>query len=639
MKHIIVGTAGHIDHGKTALVKALTGIDADRLKEEKQRGITIDIGFADLTVGDYRFGFVDVPGHERFVKNMLAGAHGLDVVMLVVAADESIMPQTREHFDICRLLHVKTGLVALTKSDIVDEELLELARAEVEDFVSGSFLEGAPIVAISSRTGSGIEELKSALVTLAADIQPKALSAVARLPVDRAFSIKGFGTVVTGTLIAGELKSGDEIEILPAGARTRVRNLQVHGRDTDRAFAGQRTAINLQGVNVEQVERGSVLAPAGRLRATSMIDARLDLLVSAPRPLTHRARVRLHHGTVEVMARVVVLGGSRAEGLHYIEPGKSEIVQLRLEEPVTALPGDRFIIRSYSPQVTIGGGIVIDALPEKHRIRDAAARARLEQLEKANATERAAVFIEMASARGMNAGEIAARTGATDEQIINMARELVQADRAIEVASAPLLLLSTESYRQLSAGAITMLTEHHKREPLSLGLSREEVRERLFSDLKPEVFRAVVARLIEERKVAAERDTLRLASHRPALSEADAAAKRALEAAFKAAGLQAGTIEEVAASAGIKTELARKLYTLLAAEHRIVRVGDLVFHADSIEDLKSRVRAQKSVNPRMDVAIFKEITGGLTRKHAIPLLEFLDRERITRRVGNEREIL
>src|SRR5215216_1730831 len=304
MKHIIVGTAGHIDHGKTALVKALTGIDADRLKEEKQRGITIDIGFADLTVGDYRFGFVDVPGHERFVKNMLAGAHGLDMVMLVVAADESIMPQTREHFDICRLLHVKTGLVALTKSDLVDEELLELARAEVEDFVGGSFLEGAPIIAISSRTGSGIEELKGALVTLAAEVRPKAVSAVARLPVDRSFSIKGFGTVVTGTLIAGELKSGDEIEILPAGARTRIRNLQVHGRDTDRAFAGQRTAINLQGVNVEQVERGSVLAPAGRLRATSMIDARLDLLPTAPRPLTHRARVRLHHGTVEVMARV-----------------------------------------------------------------------------------------------------------------------------------------------------------------------------------------------------------------------------------------------------------------------------------------------------------------------------------------------
>jgi selenocysteine-specific elongation factor len=639
MKHIIVGTAGHIDHGKTALVKALTGIDADRLKEEKQRGITIDIGFADLTVGDYRFGFVDVPGHERFVKNMLAGAHGLDLVMLVVAADESIMPQTREHFDICRLLHVKSGLIALTKSDLVDDELLELAQAEVEDFVSGSFLEGAPIIAVSSRTGGGIEELKNALVGLAAGIQPKAVSAVPRLPVDRAFSIKGFGTVVTGTLIAGELKSGDEIEVLPTGARTRVRNLQVHGHDTDRALAGQRTAINLQGVNVEQVGRGSVLAPAGRLRATSMIDARLDLLASAPRPLTHRARVRFHHGTVEVMARVVTLGASLGEGLRAIEPGKSEIVQLRLEEPVTALPGDRFIIRSYSPQVTIGGGIVIDALPEKHRIRDAGARVRLEQLEKADAPERAAVFIEMEGARGMNASEFAARTGATDEQIAEFARDLVRADRVIEVSTTPLLLLSVESYRRLSARATEILTEHHRREPLSLGLSREEVRERIFNDLKPEIFRSVIARLVEEGKIAAERDSLRLATHRPALSDADTAAKQALEAALKAAGLQAGTLEESAAKAGVKVEFARKLYNLLTAERRIVRIGDLVFHADSIEDLKSRVRAQKAVNPKMDVTVFKELTGGLTRKYAIPLLEFLDRERITRRVGNEREIL
>ncbi|HSF23728.1 MAG TPA: selenocysteine-specific translation elongation factor, partial [Blastocatellia bacterium] len=310
MKHIIVGTAGHIDHGKTALVKALTGVDADRLKEEKQRGITIDIGFADLAIGEFRFGFVDVPGHERFVKNMLAGAHGLDLVMLVIAADESVMPQTREHFDICRLLRVKSGLVALTKSDLVDEEMLELSRSEVEDFVRGSFLENAPIVPVSSRTREGVDELKRVLVELASSVEPKAAEAVPRLPVDRAFSIKGFGTVVTGTLIAGELKSGDEIEVLPGGVKTRVRNLQVHGQDTSRAIAGQRTAINLQGVNIEQAQRGSVLAPAGRLRATSMIDARLDLLKTASRPLSQRVRVRLHHGTAEAMARVVILTGS-----------------------------------------------------------------------------------------------------------------------------------------------------------------------------------------------------------------------------------------------------------------------------------------------------------------------------------------
>ena len=637
MKHIIVGTAGHIDHGKTALVKALTGIDADRLKEEKQRGITIDIGFADLALGDYRFGFVDVPGHERFVKNMLAGAHGLDLVMLIVAADESVMPQTREHFDICRLLHVKSGLVALTKSDLVDEELLELARAEVEDFVKGSFLEGAPIIPVSSRTLAGVEELKQALVDIAADVQPKAAQAVPRLPVDRAFSIKGFGTVATGTLIAGSIKSGDEVEILPSGARTRIRNLQVHGQDTNLALAGQRTAINLQGVNVEQVGRGSVLAPAGRLRVTSMIDARLDLLETAPRPLTHRARVRLHHGTVEVMARVVILPAEQGEVS--VEPGGSALVQLRLEEPTAALPGDRFIIRSYSPQLTVGGGVVIDALPEKHRIRDVAARARLEQLEAADGVERARLFIEMAGPRAMSAGELAARTGATDEQIAEFARRLIASDEVIEVASAPPLLLSKESYRLLASRTVELLADHHKREPLALGLSREEVRERIYANLKPEVFRACMARLADEGKVAAERDALRLASHKPALTDEDATAKQALEAAFKGAGLQAGTLEEAASSAGIAVERARKLYNLLSADRRVQRVGDFIFHVDTIEDLKSRVRAQKSVNPKIDVAVFKEITGGLTRKYAIPLLEFLDRERITRRVGNERVIL
>jgi len=640
MKHIIVGTAGHIDHGKTALVKALTGIDADRLKEEKQRGITIDIGFADLAIGDFRFGFVDVPGHERFVKNMLAGAHGLDLVMLVVAADESVMPQTREHFDICRLLRLKSGLVALTKSDLVEDELLELARAEVEDFVKDSFLEGAPIIPVSSRTGSGIEELKQSLVNLADLVEPKTTFAVPRLPIDRAFSVKGFGTVVTGTLVTGEIAVGDELDVLPSGLRARVRNVQVHGHDTSRALAGQRAAINLQGLNLDQVGRGSLLAAAGRLGPTSMLDVRLQLLGSAPRALKQRTRVRLHHGTAEVMARVVILQGSgRNQELNSIQPGVDALVQLRLEEPVTAVPGDRFIIRSYSPQVTIGGGVIIDALPGKHRIRDSAALARLEQLENADLGERVAVFVEIAGAGGASEAEIAARTGATDEQIAATTRELTDNGRLMEVSAAPLMFISAESYRALADRVTEMLTDHHRREPLSLGLSREEVRDRVFGQVRPEIFRAVISRLGKEGKVIAERDGLRSASHRPALTDADESTKRALETAFRAAGLQAGTLEETAAATGTKIELARKLYNLLAAERRLVRIGDFVFHVESIDDLKTRIRARKAVNPKIDVAVFKEITGGLTRKYAIPLLEYLDRERVTRRVGNEREIL
>ncbi|MBI3653346.1 MAG: selenocysteine-specific translation elongation factor [Acidobacteria bacterium] len=672
MKNIIVGTAGHIDHGKTALVKALTGVDADRLKEEKQRGITIDIGFADLTIGELQFGFVDVPGHERFVKNMLAGAHGLDLVMLIVAADESIMPQTREHFDICRLLQVQSGLVALTKADLVDEELLELARAEVEDFVQGSFLADAPIIAVSSRTGAGLDELKTALVKLAADLQPKNLTATPRLPVDRSFSIKGFGTVVTGTLIAGELKNGDEIEVLPEGARTRVRNLQTHGRNTEVAHAGQRTAVNLQGISKEQAERGSVLTLVGRLQTTSMLDVRLDLLAGAPRPLTHRARVRLHHQTREVMARVSLMADSelrRADsqeqpGIHRptpqpyknhegqatirhslsaiegIAPGASDYVQLRLEEPIAALPGDRFIIRSYSPQITIGGGVILDALPHKHRLREATARDWLARLEKADSLrERVAIFIEMAGEQAMNANTIAARSGATDSQIDEIAAALKSEKRVVEISKAPLLLIATQAYHHLLSQVQALLAAHHKREPLSLGVGREEVRERLFGALQAEIFRSVITRLADEKKLIAERDMLRLTSHTPAVSGADADTKQALEAAFKAAGLQAGTLEEIAAGLKLPVTLARKFYNLLLAERRITRIGDFVFHQQVIEELKQRVRSQKTVNPKMDVAVFKDLTGGLSRKHAIPLLEFLDRERITRRVGNEREIL
>jgi selenocysteine-specific elongation factor len=643
MKHIIVGTAGHIDHGKTALVKALTGIDADRLKEEQERGITIDIGFADLTLEEFRIGFVDVPGHERFVKNMLAGAHGLDLVMLVVAADESIMPQTREHFDICRMLQVKSGLVALTKSDLVDQELCELARAEVEDFVRGSFLEGAPIIPVSSRTGEGIDNLKKALGELAGMVELKRTAAVMRLPIDRAFSIKGFGTVVTGTLIAGELRIGEDVEVLPSGVRTRVRNIQVHGSDTDLALAGQRTAVNLQGLTLEQVARGSVLAPAARLRSTSMIDAQLDLLESAPRPLSQRARVRLHHGTAEVMARVVILAGDEEAADHgsetAIRPGNSGLVQLRLEESIVALPGDRFIIRSYSPQVTIGGGTVLDSLPEKHRIKEKSIREALRRLKDESLTQKAATLLEMAGTRALTASELAARIGATNEQIESIRHELVSSGQAIEVSAAPLILISTESGQSLAEKIVDVLKDHHHAEPLSLGLNREEVRERVFGNIRPEIFRAVVQLLTAAGKIAAQRDTLRLAAHEPELSESDSNAKDKLEENIRLARFQAGTLQEFAAASGIPPELARKLYNLLAAGNRVQRIGDFVFHSDSIEELKMLIRARKSISNKIDVAVFKEITGGLSRKHAIPLLEFLDREKITRRVGNDREIL
>src|SRR5713226_5699350 len=412
-KSIIVGTAGHIDHGKTALVRALTGVDADRLPEEKRRGITIDIGFADLDLGEVRIGFVDVPGHERFVKNMLAGAHGIDVVALVIAADESVMPQTREHFDICRLLGVRQGLVVITKRDLVEEDLLQLVRAEAEALVSGSFLEDAPIIAVSSRTGEGIDGLKAALLVVGQQAPSRSSDFVTRLPIDRAFTMRGFGAVVTGTLIAGEISEGEELEMWPAGARVRVRGVQVHGAPVAWAFAGQRTAINLGGVEAAEIERGMTLTLPGRLRPTQIIDAQIQMLADAPRALRSRQRVRVHLGAAEVLGRVRVLedGGE-------IKPGAIGFAQLRFELPVVGVLGDRFIIRSYSPSRTIGGGMILDAFAIKHRSRDVTAvRARLKTLLGGDRARQLSLFVENATLDGLRRADIAARTGWRDEVI------------------------------------------------------------------------------------------------------------------------------------------------------------------------------------------------------------------------------
>ncbi|MBL8208426.1 MAG: selenocysteine-specific translation elongation factor [Blastocatellia bacterium] len=637
MKRIIVGTAGHIDHGKTALVRALTGVDADRLKEEKERGITIDIGFADLTVGDTHFGFVDVPGHERFVKNMLAGAHGIDLVMLVVAADESVMPQTREHFDICRLLEVKAGLVVITKADLADEDFIELVEAEVSEFVAGSFLANAPIIRVSSKTGQGIDELKKTLAQLAAKVTLRDANAVARLPIDRVFTIKGFGTVVTGTLIAGSVKTGDELELLPSQMpRIRVRGLQVHGKTMNEAQAGERTAINLQGIEVADVTRGQVLAPAGRLAATNMLDVNLQLLKSAPKPLRSRSRVRLHHGTAEALARVILLGQTE------LAPGGKAFAQLRLETPLLALPQDRFIVRSYSPAITIGGGVIVDALPNKHRLREAAAAAaKLETLAQADETERLALLVEMAGEAGMSFTALAARSGATDQTIKKVADHFTKTRRLI--AATPQLLIAREPFESLAKQVRERLKAFHKKAPLESGLGREELRERIFAKLPAEIFRAVISQLTERNEVVAEKDLLRLSTHRVALSTEEQAAKDHLAQIYLQAKLQPISLEDALKSAapsfGIDAARAQRFAQMLINSGELVRVGELVFHRQTLEELRTTLQQYKATNgAKIDVGIFKDLTG-VSRKYAIPLLEYLDRSRITRRVGETREIL
>ena len=639
MKRIIVGTAGHIDHGKTSLVKALTGVDADRLKEEKERGITIDIGFADLTVGDVHFGFVDVPGHERFVKNMLAGAHGIDLLMLVVAADEGVMPQTREHFDICRLLEVKAGLVVITKTDMVEAEFAELVEAEVAEYVTGSFLQGAPILKVSSRTGEGIEELKKTLGALAKKVEERDERAVARLPIDRVFTIKGFGTVITGTLIAGRIGAGDELELLPSDKRrSRARGLQVHGHATQEAKAGERTAINLQGIELDEVARGQVLAPAGRLAASSMLDVRLTLLKSAPRSLRSRSRVHLHIGTAEVLARVVLLGQNE------LAPGGTCFAQLRLESPALALPTDHFIVRSYSPAVTIGGGVIVDPLPHKHRLREGATVvSQLEKLVSADESERIALLVEMAGERGMSYAELAARSGSTDETIKRTADSLTKTKRLIAAVSNPLLLIGRTEFENLAKQVRALLKDFHSRQPLESGMSREEVREKIFANLSPDIFRAVIIQLSDRNELVAEKDLLRLAAHRVALSADEQAAKDHLAEIYARAALQPISLEEAIAQAGsqfgIDQARAQRFAQMLVNSGDLVKVADLVFHRSAIETLRQTLQGYKAEHgAKLDVGAFKDLTG-ISRKYAIPLLEYLDRQRVTRRVGDAREIL
>ena len=639
MKRIIVGTAGHIDHGKTALVKALTGVDADRLREEKERGITIDIGFADLSLGKTHFGFVDVPGHERFVKNMLAGAHGIDLVLLVVAADEGVMPQTREHFDICRLLKVKSGLIAITKADLADDELAMLVEAEVSDFVQGSFLEGEPVVRVSSRTGQGITELKQALEQLARSVPSRDAAAVARLPIDRIFTIKGFGTVVTGTLVAGTLTPGDELEILPStGLRTRARGLQVHSRTVDAARAGERTAVNVQGLEVSDLARGQVLVPAGRLQATSIADARLELLPSAKRPLKTRTRVRFHCGTAEILARVILLDAAQ------LEPGKRTLAQLRMETPILVLPGDHFIIRSYSPSMTIGGGTILDVHPQKHRKKDTRRAIEfLSQCETADELEKIALYAEAAGESGTSLTEIAMHTGLTDQVISDAVKKLERTGRILIAGENLATLISRVAFETIGRRMIQLVKAAHKKAPLDRGISREELRARIGSSVRAETFRALVKDAVDRGLLVSERELVRDSRHQVNLSSDEQAAKDELAQIYAEAALETMALDDavntIAGRFGFGAQHAQRFAQMLLTSGELVRVADLVFHKSALDGLRADLaRFKRERGSNIDVAAFKDLTG-VSRKYAIPLLEYLDRQRITRRNGDVREIL
>jgi selenocysteine-specific elongation factor len=630
MKSAIVGTAGHIDHGKTALVKALTGIDADRLEEEKRRGITIDIGFAhfELPAPDgtqLRLGFVDVPGHERFVRNMLAGIGGIDLVLLVIAADEGIMPQTREHFDICRLLAVRRGITVLTKSDMVDAETLEVVRLEVADYLRGSFLDASrsPMVAVSALTGDGFDDLRVALARVASEVNAKNSEALARLPIDRVFTMKGFGTVVTGTLVAGTIRKEDELEVFPAQQRVRVRGVQVHGSAAEAAIAGQRTALNLASLSTEDLARGMTVAAAGAFHSTSRIDVQLSLLPAA-KPLKSGARVHFHAYTSEAIAEV------RLYGTRQLKPGEVAFAQLRFSEPMLILPGDRFIVRQLSPVVTIGGGLVLDASPLARKQRAETVTAFLEIVRDGSPEQ-------ILSAR-------VARRGATGLPLDDIPGEMnVRKSEAAKLAASSGLVLCNQSlvalaaYATAKADTLQAVKNFQDANPLVAGIGKEQLRDGL--KLGTDIFYSVLGKLAEEKKIEVGGELVHLPGRGVVMKDEESESKKIIEHAFASTGLKVPSLKEVLAGLKVDKVRAQKIVTLLLRDRILIKVSDdLVFHQSTLAELCQKVSALKATTPKIDVGRFKDMTG-VSRKYAIPLLEYLDRERVTRRVGDERVIL
>jgi selenocysteine-specific elongation factor len=633
MPHLIVGTAGHIDHGKTALVKALTGIDADRLKEEKERGITIDIGFAHLSLDSKTtIGFIDVPGHERFIKNMLAGVGGIDLVMLVIAADESVMPQTREHLDICSLLHIRQGFTVLTKIDKVDSEMADLVEIEVREFLKGSFLERSPVLRVSSHTGQGIPELIQTLRESIKNTGPKDAADIFRLPVDRCFTMKGFGTVVTGTLIAGRVQKEEEVEILPIQRVTRVRGIQVHGKAASEAVAGQRTALNLQGIEVDDVQRGMVLTAPRLFTPTSMLDCHIELLRSAS-PIELHKRVRFHIGTAELMANLVLLGQDR------LLPGNSAFAQVRLEEPAFALPSDRFIIRQYSPMITIGGGEILDAQPEKHRRSDQRAVEKLRVFKDGDDDDAVLSIIEDAGLHGIDLPKLAARRGIAPDRARERLLGMAKKGKLRILTENPMVVVSGAAFKTAADAAAATVKRFHETNPLVQGISREELRVRAVRDASNLVFQAVLDKLAADKKVSIALDVIHEFGRKVTLRADEEKIRAQLLERFRSLGLQVPSPDGVIDSLKLDRTTAKKIVQLMLKENALVKISEeMVIDRETLDKLISGVRALKSKNPKLGVAEFKDLTG-VSRKWAIPLLEYLDRQRVTRRVGDDRMIL
>ena len=633
MKQVILGTAGHIDHGKTSLIRAATGIDTDRLKEEKLRGITIELGFAsiDLPSGQH-VGIVDVPGHEKFVKNMVAGATGIDIVAMVIAADEGVMPQTREHMEICTLLGIRHGFVALTKIDMVDEEWLELVIEDISDFLQGTFLEDAPIVPVSSTTGKGIPDFINTLESMVSHVPERSVAGLFRLPIDRVFTMKGFGTVITGTLISGRIGVGDTIIVYPPGITSKVRGIQVHNQSVEHADVGMRTAINFQGLEKSAVQRGDVLARPDTLVPSYMIDVQFNYLASNSKPIKNRTRVRFHTGTSEVLGVLVLLESEE------LLPGESTVAQIRLDAPVAIVKDDRFVIRSYSPVRTIGGGQVLNPIPKKHKRFKPEIIDGLKALTESGTDEIILHHASDAGAEGISHVQLKLMTNLPDKQLDGALGGLLSRRALIQIDKENRLYIHGESFEQLKAGATGFLKIYHKANPLRKGMSKEELKSKFPSVLSGKLFNLVLNQMIKEKAVVQDEDTVHLAEHKVSLGQDQAEVRKKILETYQTAGLQPPYFKELGKSLDIDTARARDVMNLLVKDGFIIKAkDDLFFGADAVRELKGRLVNYLETNGEITTPQFKEMAG-CSRKYLIPLLEYFDATNVTIRVGDSRKL-
>lgn len=631
MKHIILGTAGHIDHGKTTLVKTLTGVDLDRLKEEKERGITIQLGFTSLLLpGGQRLGIVDVPGHEKFIRNMVAGVGGIDIVLFTIAADEGIMPQTREHLDICKILKIQRGIIALTKTDLVDEEWLQLVQEDIAAFSKGSFLQNAPVIPLSSVTGEGIPSLLSTLDQIAGEIEEKPTAGIFRLPIDRIFTMKGFGTVVTGTLISGAVAVGDSVEILPGSFEAKVRGIQVHNEQVPQATAGLRTAINLQGIEKESVAKGSMMVHPRTLAPTTRIDVHLEQLASSPKPFKNRSVARFHSGTSEVLGKVILLDADE------LKPGGSALAQIVLDEPVVVLPHDRFVMRSYSPLYTIGGGEVLDAHPHKHKRLEEETVVPLGAMQGSSVKEHALLFIGDAGFAGLDLRQLTARMGRDPSQLTGILGALTGEKKLVLIDKETSKVISAEHYEKLQSLVLDEINDYHRKFPLKKGMLKEELKSKLPQLVDTRLFQHLLNNLLSAGRLTVDKDKLWLQEHKPQLKDAQKELKEQIAALYCKDSLTPPTVKELIDRLGSSAQETQSIVDLLTAEGQLVKVKEnLWFHREALDRLKTTLIEALKKNGEITPVQFKDLIQA-SRKFAIPLLEYFDQSKITIRVGDKR---